>query len=113
MRRLAHCYGRCTGVSFIDSTPIAVCRNRRIASRRVFAGIAQRGKTSAGWFFGFKLHLAVNDRGELPACRLTLGNVDDRTPVSQLTQGLLGRLFGDGAAYPGNCAPNCLPGASG
>ena len=92
---LASHYGPGTGVSFIDSTTIAVCRNRRIASHRVFADMAQRGKTSMGWFFGFKLHLVVNDRGELLACQLTLGNVDDRTPVPQLTQGLLGRLFGD------------------
>ena len=68
-----NCYGRCTGISFIDSTPIAVCHNRRISSHRVFAGIAQRGKTSVGWFFGFKLHLVVNDRGELLACRITCG----------------------------------------
>lgn len=92
---LANCYGTGAGVSFIDSTPIAVCHNRRIASHRVFAGIAQRGKSSMGWFFGFKLHLVVNDLGELLACQLTLGNVDDRKPVPQLTQGLLGRLFGD------------------
>lgn len=92
---LVNCYGSGSGVSFIDSTPIAVCHNRRISSHRVFAGIAQRGKTSVGWFFGFKLHLVVNDRGELLACQLTLGNVDDRTPVPRLTQGLLGRLFGD------------------
>ena len=92
---LMNCYGGCTGVSFIDSTPIAVCHNRRIASHRVFAGIARRGKTPVGWFFGFKLHLAVNDRGELLACRITLGNVDDRTPGFPMTQGLLGRLVGD------------------
>ena len=92
---LMNCYGRCTGISFIDSTPIAVCHNRRISSHRVFAGIAQRGKTSVGWFFGFKLHLVVNDRGELLACRITLGNVDDRKPLPHLTRSLLGRLFGD------------------
>ena len=92
---LMHCYGSGTGVSFIDSTPLAVCHNRRIASHRAFAGIARRGKTSVGWFFSFKLHLVVNDRGELLACRLTPGHVDDRTPVPQLTHGLSGRLFGD------------------
>lgn len=58
------CLGRCTGISFADSTPIAVCDNRRISQHKVFAGIAQRGKSSTGWFFGFKLHLVVNDRGE-------------------------------------------------
>jgi DDE family transposase len=92
---LRHCYGECSGVSFIDSTPITVCHNRRIAAHRVFRGIAQRGKNSVGWFFGFKLHLVANDRGELLACRLTAANVDDRTPVPHLTRWLWGKLFGD------------------
>ena len=87
--------GESTGIAFIDSTPIAVCHNRRIPSHRVFTGIAQRGKTSMGWFYGFKLHLVINDKGEVLAFRLTPGNVDDRKPVLQLTQGLTGKLFGD------------------
>lgn len=92
---LRSCYGDCTGISFIDSTPLAVCHNRRIPQHRTFAGIAQRGKNSVGWFFGFKLHLVVNDRGELLAARLTAGNVDDRVPVPKLVQRLWGKLFGD------------------
>jgi transposase len=92
---LRNCYGNCTGVSFIDSTPLAVCHNRRIPQHHTFAGIAQRGKNSVGWFFGFKLHLIVNDRGELLAVRLTAGNVDDRIPVPKLVQRLWGKLFGD------------------
>jgi hypothetical protein len=92
---LHHCYGQCSGVSFIDSTPLAVCHNRRIARHRVFRDVAQRGKNSVDWFFGFKLHLVVNDRGQLLACRLTAGNVDDRTPVPQLSKWLWGKLFGD------------------
>ena len=106
---LVNRYGSGAGVSFIDSTSIAVCHNRRIASHRVFAGMARRGKTSMGWFFGFKLHLVVNDRGELLACQLTLGNVDDRTPVPQLTQGLLGRLFGDRGCISRKLAGQLLP----
>lgn len=92
---LQSCYGDCTGISFIDSTPIAVCHNRRIRQHRVFAHVAQRGKNSVDWFFGFKLHLVVNDRGELLACRLTAANVDDRAPVAKLMQRLWGKLFGD------------------
>ncbi len=92
---LVSCYGRCTGISFIDSTPIAVCNNRRIQSHRVFDGIALRGKSSMGWFFGFKLHLIVNDMGEILACAVTPGNVDDRTPVPKLSNQLFGKLFGD------------------
>lgn len=88
-------YGACTGISFIDSTALEVCDPKRISQHRVFATDAQRGKTSMGWFYGFKLHLAVNDRGELLACCLTPGNVDDRTPVPQMVKRLRGKLFGD------------------
>lgn len=87
--------GQCTGISFIDSTPLSVCKNPRISSHRVFAGLAQHGKTSTGWFFGFKLHLVVNDRGEMLAFCLTAGNVDDRRPVPRLCQRLFGKLIGD------------------
>lgn len=92
---LQSCYGQCSGVSFIDSTPLAVCHNRRIPRHRVFRGVAQRGKNSMDWFFGFKLHVVVNEAGELLACRLTAGNIDDRVPVPQLTRWLWGKLFGD------------------
>ena len=88
-------FGACTGISFIDSTALKVCHAKRISGHRVFAADARRGKTSMGWFFGFKLHLAVNDRGELLACCLTPGNVDDRTPVPQMVKRLRGKLFGD------------------
>ena len=60
-------FGESTGIAFIDSTSLAVCKNKRIDRNRVFAGIARRGKTTMGWFYGFKLHLIINDRGELLA----------------------------------------------
>jgi hypothetical protein len=89
------CLGDCTGVSFIDSTSLDVCLNQRIASHKVFAGLAERGRTSTGWFFGFKLHLVINDRGELLNVQLTPGNVDDRKPVPKLVRKLFGKVFGD------------------
>ncbi len=88
-------YGRCTGISFIDSTTLVVCDNHRIHSHRVFSGLAERGKSSMGWFYGFKLHFVINDCGELLACRLTPGDVDDRTSVPILCSRLSGKLFGD------------------
>jgi hypothetical protein len=89
------CAGICTGISYIDSTSLAVCKNPRIHSHKVFSGLAARGKTSTGWFFGFKLHLIFNDRGELLNLRLTSGNVDDRKPVPQMVRKLFGKLFAD------------------
>lgn len=92
---LHYCFGHCSGISLIDSTPLAVCHNRRIAQHRVFDGSAMRGKNSVGWFFGFKLHVVVNDRGELLSCCLTAGNTDDRRPVPKLVKRVFGKLFGD------------------
>lgn len=89
------CRGTCRGLSLVDSTPLAVCHNRRIKQHRVFAGLAERGKNSVGWFYGFKLHLIVNDQGEILAYALTPGNVDDRRPVPQMAHGLFGKLVGD------------------
>ena len=92
---LHQCRGPCSGIAFVDATAIKVCHNKRIARHKVFAGLAQRGKTSMGWFYGFKLHLIVNDQGEVLAFYLTPGNVDDRKPVPEMTQTLFGKLFGD------------------
>ena len=88
-------FGRCTGVSFIDSTFIAVCDNRRIHQHKVFAGLATRGRGSMGWSFGFKLHLVVNDGGELLGCCLTPAHRADVKLLPKLTKRLFGKLFGD------------------
>lgn len=87
--------GTCSGISIVDSTPIAVCDNLRIKRHRVFKGMAQRGKSSTGWFFGFKLHVTINHLGELLAIHLTAGNVDDRQPLPNLTKHLFGKLYAD------------------
>src|SRR4051795_10291678 len=87
--------GTRTGLYYIDSTALPVCDNHRLNRHKVFAGLAQRGKTSMGWFFGFKLHLVFNNRNEIVALKLTPGNVHDTTPVPALTRDLTGKLFGD------------------
>ena len=73
----------CTGISFVDSTPLRVCRNQRILIHKTFEGHAERGKYSMGWSFGFKLHLIINDKGEILNFMFTPGNVDDREPLKQ------------------------------
>jgi transposase len=92
---LKWCFGRCTGISFIDSTSLKVCHNRRIHQHQVFDGMAARGRTSVDWFFGFKLHLVVNEHGELLNLTLTPGNTDDRKPLAQLLKVLFGKVFAD------------------
>lgn len=91
------CLGRCTGISYIDSTPIRVCHIRRERIHRGFKGIATKGHCSVGWFYGFKLHLVINDRGEILEFMLTQGNVDDRVPLKQKSfhDKIFGKLFGD------------------
>lgn len=89
--------GKCTGISFVDSTPLRVCRNQRIHIHKVFKGIAQRGKCSMGWFFGFKLHLICNEKGEVLNFIITPGDVDDRKPLEYkaFVEFIYGKLVGD------------------
>ena len=87
--------GRCTGITFVDSTSLAVWHNRRLSRHKVFDGYATRGQSSMGWYFGFTLHLMINEEGELLAFRVTPGEVDDREPVWQMAEELWGHLYGD------------------
>jgi hypothetical protein len=87
--------GHTTGIAFVDSTPISVCHNKRIRRHKTFDGLARRGKSTMGYFYGFKLHLVVNDQGEILAFCLTAGNVDDRVPVPTMARELWGKLVGD------------------
>lgn len=84
-----------TGISYIDSTKIAVCNNKRINRNKVFENVAKIGKSSMGWFFGFKLHLITNHLGGLLAVKLTPGNTSDSKPVFDMAEKLFGFLFGD------------------
>lgn len=91
------CRGECTGISFIDSTVLRVCHKKRIKRNKVFKDVAKVGKSTMGWFFGFKLHLIINDKGEILSFYLTQGNVDDRNikAITKMTEELFGKLFGD------------------
>jgi len=89
--------GECSGISFIDSTALMVCHNRRINGHKTFKQYAERGHCSVGFFYGFKLHLIINDRGEILNFMLTKANVDDRVPLKSVEwiKQLWGKLFGD------------------
>lgn len=93
---LLYClFAKSRGIAYIDATPLAVCHPKRRYRNKVFRGLAKLGKTTKGFFFGFKLHTIVNEKGELINIQLTPGNVDDRTVVPQMTKTLTGLLFGD------------------
>lgn len=83
------------GIGYIDATSLAVCHPKRISRHKVFRGLAALGKTTKGWFFGFKLHAIIDEKGNLMRVKLTKGNVDDRAVVPDMTEGLWGLLFGD------------------
>jgi hypothetical protein len=91
------CLGLCTGISFVDSTPIRVCNNKRIKRNKVFKGIAETGKSTMGWFYGFKLHIVINDKGEILNFSITQANVDDREPLKNesFLRAVFGKLFAD------------------
>ena len=91
------CLGDCTGISFIDSTALKACHYKREKQNKVFQGIAQKSAGTMGWFFGFKLHIVCNDRGEIIDFMLTPGNIDDRFPLKQeqFLDKIFGKIFGD------------------
>src|SRR5690606_1727355 len=91
------CLGKCTGMSFVDSTTLEVCHIKREKQHKVFKGIAQKSKSTMGWFYGFKLHLIINDRGEILSFCFSRANVDDRDKkvMSVMTKEVFGKLFGD------------------
>ena len=83
------------GIFFIDATSLSVCHNKRILRHKVFEGIAKRGKTSMGWFFGLKLHLVIDRKGRIHGFQMSLGNIHDTKAVEGITKRLEGLLFGD------------------
>lgn len=107
---LKTCYlGQSTGISFVDSTPIRVCKNKRIYRNKVFKGIATTGKSTMGWFYGFKLHLIINDKGEILNFVITQANVDDREPLKnkKFVNKIKGKLYAD-KGYLGQKLSNLL-----
>ena len=89
--------GKCTGISFVDSTTLKACHIKREKQNKVFSGIPTKGKSTIGWFFGFKLHIIINDKGEILSFVITQGNVDDREPLNSesFIKAVFGKLYAD------------------
>lgn len=89
--------GEKTGIYYIDSTKLQICHAKRTNSNKVFRNISKLGRTSCGWFMGFKLHLIINDKGNIMAVKITKGNKSDLSALDNLSKGLVGKLYGDKA----------------
>ena len=91
------CLGECTGITFIDSTPLRACHIKREKNHKTMKGWATKGKGTMGWFYGFKLHIIINDKGEIIKYQITPANTDDREPLKDgtFTKKLFGKLIGD------------------
>ena len=87
--------GEDSGIYFIDSTKLSICHAKRTNKNRVFADMAKLGRSSYGWFMGFKLHIVINNKGAIMAVKLTKGNSSDISAAPFITQGLQGKIFGD------------------
>ncbi len=63
----------------------------------MFKDVAKTGKSTMGWFHGFKLHFVINDKGEILIFSVTQANVDDREPLKNesFLNEIFGKLFGD------------------
>jgi Transposase DDE domain len=87
--------GKRTDIYYIDSTCLPVCHLKRSKRHKTFDEIAKYGRTSIGWFFGLKLHIVINQRGELIAFKITRGNVNDSKAGESILKFLQGIVFGD------------------
>ena len=87
--------GKRTGIYYIDSSGLPVCHIKRSRRHKTFEDVAEYGRSSVGWFFGLKLHLVTNDKGELIAFKITRGNQNDGKEASSILKTLQGLAFGD------------------
>ena len=88
---------KCSGISYIDSTSIKVCHEKRSKRNKTFKGYARTSKTIMGFFHGFKLHIVINHKGELVSYYLSAATAHDLNEkvINSLTKNVRGKLYGD------------------
>jgi hypothetical protein len=99
-------FGEETGIYYIDSTKLQICHGKRTKGNKVFKNISKIGRSSYGWFMGFKLHIIINNKGNIMAIKITKGNKSDSSAAASLAKGLTGNLYGDKGIFPRNYLPN-------
>nr|WP_223823784.1 transposase [Candidatus Enterovibrio escacola] len=73
---------------FVDSTKLQICHNLHILWHGLFEKVAEQGKGTMRGFYGFKLHLIINDQGGIISIKVTTANVDDRKSVPEMADNL-------------------------
>lgn len=86
-------------IMFVDGSPLPVCANKRIFHHKVMKKVAARGKSTMGWFYGMKLHILVDDRGNILGVTITPGNIDERTQVKKLVGDITNAVLIADAGY--------------
>lgn len=104
------CLEKYIGISYVDFTPIRVCKNKRITRNKVFKDQVETGKSTMRWFHGFKLHIVIKDRGEILSFCITRANVDARDPFKNesFQRVVFGKLYAGKGYIHNNCNSPCL-----
>mgnify|MGYP001559744698 CR=1 FL=1 len=82
-------------VKFTDATDIPVCLNKNARHHKTMEGLARWSKTGKGSFYGLKLHLSADVKGNVLALKFTPGNSDDRAIFKKMNNKLKGLFIAD------------------
>ena len=84
-----------SGIHFIDSTSLQICKNYNIYRNKVGSGLANRGRSTKGWFFGFKLHGVCNKEGFMEDIMFSPGSPNDKNFLETMSKKIKGTLVCD------------------
>ena len=93
-----HTHGEAT--KFVDGSKLKVCEITRSLSHKVAKDYATKSKTHTGWFYGFRLHIIVNEWMEILGCKIASGSKDERKVLASMWDNIIGMIVAD-AGYIG------------